>query len=167
MKAKAYLGLDIGGTGAKAGVVDAAGRLLALAHRSYQPVATPEGYIEIPIEQIYEAARAATRKHEFLSCFGDFHGKSGHAVSLARMGPAYGSTRAPGFYMVPRPDPYRPWFKKADGAIDTDAYLNFYDEFIREGTTGQVAAIVLEPIQGWAGVHLSPGRFLPQAPHVV
>lgn len=60
MTPKAYLGLDIGGSGAKAGVVDLKGRLLALAHRGYQPVVTPEDHIEIPIEQIYEAARAAT-----------------------------------------------------------------------------------------------------------
>jgi xylulokinase len=59
MKPEAYLGLDIGGTGAKAGVVDPEGRLLALAHRGYQPCASPEGYIEIHIEQIYEAAREA------------------------------------------------------------------------------------------------------------
>jgi 4-aminobutyrate aminotransferase-like enzyme len=114
------------------------------------------------VEAGLRVCRAATRKHEFLSCFGDFHGKSGHAVSLARMAPAYGSARAPGFYMVPRPDPYRPWFKKADGNIDTDAYLDFYDEFIREGTTGQVAAIVLEPIQGWAGSIFPPDDFFPK-----
>jgi xylulokinase len=59
MKLEGYLGLDIGGTGAKAGVVDAEGRLLALAHAVYQPVATAQGHIEIPIEQIYEAAREA------------------------------------------------------------------------------------------------------------
>jgi xylulokinase len=59
MRPKAYLGLDIGGTGAKAGIVDPEGRLLALAHRGYQPIATPEGHIEIPVEQIYEAAREA------------------------------------------------------------------------------------------------------------
>jgi len=69
--------------------------------------------------------RAATGKHEFLSCYGDFHGKSGHAVSLARMKPANGATRAAGFYMVPRPNPYRPLFKKSDGMIDTDAYFTF------------------------------------------
>ena len=59
MRLKAYLGLDIGGTGAKAGVVDSEGRLLALARRGYEPTASPEGHVEIPIEQIYEAAREA------------------------------------------------------------------------------------------------------------
>jgi len=103
------------------------------------------------VEAGLRVCRMATGKHEFLSCFGDFHGKSGHAVSLARINRSNGPTRSPGFYMMPRPNPYRPLFKKADGMIDTDAYLRFYDEFITDATTGQVAAIVLEPIQGWAG----------------
>ena len=114
------------------------------------------------VEAGLRVCRAATGRNEFLSCFGDFHGKTGHAVSLARMKPVYGVTRAPGFYMLPRPNPYRPHFTKADGSIDTDAYLKFYDEFLLEGTTGQVAAIVLEPIQGWAGSIFPPDDFFPK-----
>ncbi len=114
------------------------------------------------VEAALRVCRAATGKHEFLSCFGDFHGKSGHAVSLARMNRTNGPARAPGFYMLPRPNPYRPWFATPDGAIDTDAYLRFYDEFLREGTTGQVAAIVLEPVQGWAGSVFPPDDFFPK-----
>jgi 4-aminobutyrate aminotransferase-like enzyme len=114
------------------------------------------------VEAGLRICRAATGKNEFLSCYGDFHGKSGHAVSLARMKPVYGPTRAPGFYMLPRPDPYRPHFSKADGSIDTDAYLEFYDEFLVEGTTGQVAGIVLEPVQGWAGSVFPPDDFFPK-----
>ncbi len=114
------------------------------------------------VEAGLRVCRAATGKHEFLSCYADFHGKSGHSVSLARMNPTNGPTRAPGFYMMPRPNPYRPLFKKQDGTIDTDAYIDFFDEFIVEGTTGQVAAIVLEPIQGWAGSIFPPDDFFPK-----
>jgi len=114
------------------------------------------------VEAGLRVCRAATGKHEFISCFRDFHGKTGHSVSLARMKPSYGPTRAAGFYMVPRPDPYRPWFRKPDGTIDTDAYIDFYEEFIVEGTTGQVAAFVLEPIQGWAGSVFPPDDFFPK-----
>lgn len=114
------------------------------------------------VEAGLRLCRAAQNKHEFLSCFRDFHGKSGHAVSLARMNTSSGATRTAGFYMVPRPDPYRPLWTKADGTIDTDAYLRFYDEAIVEGTVGQVAAIVLEPIQGWAGSIFPPDDFFPK-----
>ncbi len=114
------------------------------------------------VEAGLRLCRAATGKHEFLSCFRDFHGKTGHAVSLGRMKKAYGPSRASGFYMLPRPDPYRPHFAKPDGAIDTDRYIEFYDEFVAEGTTGQVAAVVLEPVQGWAGSVFPPDDFFPK-----
>jgi 4-aminobutyrate aminotransferase-like enzyme len=114
------------------------------------------------VEAAIRVCRAATGKSEFLSCFGDFHGKSGHAASLARMNKTNGSARAQGFYMLPRPNPYRPLFKKPDGSIDTDAYFDFFDEFIREGTIGQIAGIILEPIQGWAGSIFPPDDFFPK-----
>jgi len=114
------------------------------------------------VEAALRVARASTGKHEFVSCFRDFHGKSGHAVSLARMKSANGPSRSPGFYMVPRPDSYRPLFSRPDGSFDTERYLAFCDEFILEATTGQVAAFVLEPVQGWAGSVFPPDDFLPK-----
>jgi 4-aminobutyrate aminotransferase-like enzyme len=114
------------------------------------------------VEAGLRTCRAITGKHEFISCFTDFHGKTGHSVSLGHMNPLYGSTRAPGFYMVPRPDTYRPWWTRSDGTLDTEKYLEFYDKFIKEGTTGQVAAFVLEPIQGWAGSIMPPDDFFPK-----
>lgn len=118
------------------------------------------------VEAGIRAARAISGKHEFISAFRDFHGKSMGAVSCAQMFRgdvhSYGPTRAAGFYMVPRPNPYRPHFKKADGTIDTDAYIDFYREFILEGTVGNVAAFVLEPIQGWGGSIVPPDDFFPK-----
>jgi len=114
------------------------------------------------VEAALRVCRAATGKTEFISCFKDFHGKSGHAVSCANMNATNGAGRAQGFYMVPRPYPYRPLFTKADGTIDTDAYLNFYDEFITFGTTGNIAAFVLEPVQGWGGSIFPPDDFFPK-----
>lgn len=118
------------------------------------------------VEAGIRAARAITNKQEFISCYRDFHGKTMAAVSCAQMVRgdvfSYGATRAPGFYMVPRPNPYRPMFKKADGTIDTDAYISFFEEFIRESTVGNVAAFVLEPVQGWGGSVYPPDDFFPK-----
>ncbi len=118
------------------------------------------------VEAGLRAARAINGKHEFISCYRDFHGKSMGAVSCAQMARGdvlvYGPTRAPGFYMVPRPDPYRPLFCKADGSIDTDRYIEFYAEFIKEGTAGNITAFVLEPAQGWAGSIFPPDDFFPK-----
>jgi 4-aminobutyrate aminotransferase-like enzyme len=118
------------------------------------------------VEAAIRAARAITGKHEFISGYRDFHGKSMAAVSCAQMirGDvfSYGPTRAPGFYMVPRPDPYRPLWTKADGTIDTDKYIEFYEQFIIESTVGNLAAFVLEPAQGWAGSIFPPDDFFPK-----
>ena len=62
MRQDAFLGLDIGGTGAKAGVYDAGGRPLGFGHATYQPVPLPHGHVEIPIADIERAARAAVRQ---------------------------------------------------------------------------------------------------------
>ncbi|MGD9497278.1 MAG: aspartate aminotransferase family protein [Armatimonadota bacterium] len=114
------------------------------------------------VEAGLRVCRAATGRHEFISCYMDFHGKTGHAVSLGRMNESNGPGRTQGFYLVPRPDPYRPIFTAADGRIDTDAYLDFYARFVDHATTGQVAAFVLEPVQGWAGSIFPPDDFFPK-----
>lgn len=118
------------------------------------------------VEAAIRAARAITGKHEFISAYRDFHGKTQAAVSCAQMHRgetfSYGPTRSAGFYMVPRPDPYRPIWTLADGSIDTDAYIRFYEQFLTEGTVGNVAAFVLEPAQGWAGSIFPPDDFFPK-----
>ncbi|MDI6775071.1 MAG: aminotransferase class III-fold pyridoxal phosphate-dependent enzyme [Verrucomicrobiota bacterium] len=52
------------------------------------------------VEAGLRAARAATSRHEFISCYRDFHGKSMGAVSCAQMARggvfSYGPTRGPG-----------------------------------------------------------------------
>jgi 4-aminobutyrate aminotransferase-like enzyme len=114
------------------------------------------------VEAGLRTCRAATGKYEFISCFRDFHGKTGHAISLANMTKLSGYGRAQGFYMVPRPDTYRPWWTREDGSLDTEKYLEFYDEFIKNATTNQVAAFCVEPIQGWAGSIMPPDDFFPK-----
>jgi 4-aminobutyrate aminotransferase-like enzyme len=115
------------------------------------------------VEAGQRICRAATKKHELLSCFYDFHGKTYGAVSLGHIrSTVYGPTRAPGFHMLPRPDTYRPHWTRPDGSIDTDAYIRFYEEYLDRGTAGQAAAFVLEPIQGWGGSVMPPDDFFPK-----
>ena len=115
------------------------------------------------VEAGMRVLRAATGRNEMLSCYGDFHGKTYGAVSLAQIrSPVYGRVRAPGSHMLPRPDTYRPLWQKPDGAIDTDKYLAFYDEYLAKATVGDVAGFVLEPIQGWAGSIMPPDDFFPK-----
>ncbi len=115
------------------------------------------------VEAGQRVLRAATGKHEMLSCFYDFHGKSYGSVSLGQIrSSVYGVCRAPGMYMVPRPNTYRPLFKKPDGSADTDKYLEFFDDFVDKATVGNIAGFVLEPIQGWGGTVMPPDDFFPK-----
>ena len=115
------------------------------------------------VEAGLRVLRAAGGKGEMISCFYDFHGKTSGAVSLAHIrSQVYGRTRMPGSHMVPRPDPYRPLWKKPDGTIDTDQYIAFYEDYIDKGTVGDVAGFVLEPIQGWGGSVIPPDDFFPK-----
>lgn len=106
--------------------------------------------------------RAASGNHEILSCYADFHGKSMGSVACARMSAMHGPSRPAGFYMLPRPDTYRPLWTRSDGTLDSDAYIDHFEKFILEATTGQVAGFVLEPIQGWAGTIMPPDDFFPK-----
>ena len=115
------------------------------------------------VEAGMRVLRAGTGKNELISCFYDFHGKTYGAVSLAEIrSPVYGRVRAPGMHMVPRPDPYRPMWVKSDGMVDTDKYIEFYDEYINRATVNDVAGFVLEPIQGWGGSIIPPDDFFPK-----
>jgi len=115
------------------------------------------------VEAGLRVMRAAGGHHEMVSCFYDFHGKTYGSVSLGHVRSfVYGPARAPGFHMVPRPDVYRPLWTTADGAIDTDAYLAFYDEYLDKATVHDVAGFVLEPIQGWGGSVMPPDDFFPK-----
>jgi 4-aminobutyrate aminotransferase-like enzyme len=115
------------------------------------------------VEAGLRVCRAATKKWELISCYHDFHGKTYGAVSLADFRSfVYGPVRASGMHLVPRPDPYRPHWTKPDGTIDTDRYIQFYEEYLMRGTVGQVAGFVLEPIQGWGGSVIPPDDFFPK-----
>ena len=115
------------------------------------------------VEAGLRVMRAATKSQEMISCFYDYHGKSYGSVSLGHVRSfVYGPTRAPGFHMVPRPDCYHPHWTKKDGTIDTDRYIQFYDEYLDRATVHDVAGFCLEPIQGWGGSVMPPDDFFPK-----
>ncbi len=59
MAPEAFLGLDIGGTGVKAGVFGPDGKMLAFSRRAFTPTVSADGHVDIAIESVYQSARAA------------------------------------------------------------------------------------------------------------
>lgn len=112
------------------------------------------------VEAGLRVMRAATGKLEFISFHRDFHGKTMGAVSLGRLDPSQ-SLRAPGFFLVPRPYCYRCDFKLKYPECGLHC-VDYIHTVIKEHTSGRLAGIVLEPIQGWAGSVVPPDDFMPK-----
>ncbi len=110
------------------------------------------------VEAGLRICRAATGKLEFISFHRDFHGKTMGAVGLARLDSSQG-LRAPGFFLAPRAFCYRCAFGKTHPECNLHC-LRYLDTVIKEETSGRVAAIVLEPIQGWAGSTVPPDGYM-------
>lgn len=115
------------------------------------------------VEAGLRCARAATGKFEFYSFWRDFHGKTLGSVSLAVVG-ADSHMRAPGFFLAPRPNPYRDAFgrSKEEAMKDSTPYIKTLEGMLDNESSGNVAAIVLEPIQGWGGSVVPPADFIPK-----
>jgi len=110
------------------------------------------------VEAGLRAIRAATGKFEFISFHRDFHGKTMGAVSLARVDRTQGM-RAPGFFLVPRGYCYRCAFKMKYPECGLHC-VDYIETVIREETSGQVAGIVMEPVQGWGGSIVPPDGWI-------
>lgn len=112
------------------------------------------------VEAALRCARAASGKFEFLSFWRDFHGKTMGAVSCAIVDKSQGM-RAPGFFLAPRPNCYRCPFKMK--YPECNCYCaDFVESVIKNETSGQLAGVVLEPIQGWGGSVVPPDEFIPR-----
>ena len=112
------------------------------------------------VEACLRCARAATGKFEFVSFWRDFHGKTMGSVSCAIVDKTQGM-RAPGFFLAPRPNCYRCPFKMKPESCNCYC-ADYLEMMIKNETSGQLAGIVLEPIQGWGGSVVPPDEFLPR-----
>src|SRR5215472_398420 len=112
------------------------------------------------VEAALRLARAATGKHEVLGFWGGFHGKTGGVLGLLgsdfkhHLGPFQ-----PGQHLSPYADCYRcPLrLRYPECGIACAEYLR---DVIRYQTAGEIAAIIVEPIQGTAGNVVPPEGFL-------
>ena len=113
------------------------------------------------IDASVRVAKYHTGKFEIISFFGGFHGRTMGTMSLAgKMGTKkhFGPVM-PGVLHVPFPDPYRNPFGSESGDVAGQC-LEFMDTSIDAQSTGEVAALLIEPYQGASGFIFPPDGFL-------
>lgn len=113
------------------------------------------------VEGALKLARYVTRRPRFIGFLGGFHGRT--MGSLAFTSSKYTqqlgfAPTMPGVTHVPYPNPYRPLFAGADQGQAVIDYLRML--FERSVPPAEVAAIVVEPIQGEGGYLVPPEGFL-------
>jgi len=116
------------------------------------------------IEAGLRCVRAVTGKFEFFSAYRDFHGKSIGAVSLGVMDRISGP-RAAGYHLAPSGHCYHCKFKMKYPECNLHCVDFLKEAMIQEGT-GQVAGVVLEPIQGWNGSVIYQDDYIPKVKKV-
>ncbi len=112
------------------------------------------------VEAALRLARSATGRHEFISLYRAFHGKTLGALSL--MGGMFKKGLGPlasGFHQTPNAYCYRCPLQLEYPSCGV-ACADFIENVYQQETSGDVAAVVVEPIQGAGGVIVPPPEFL-------
>jgi 4-aminobutyrate aminotransferase-like enzyme len=113
------------------------------------------------VESALRLAKCHTHKHEFVSFWGGFHGKTMGVLSLmgSRFKEGLGPM-VPGAHQVPYADCYRcPLATTYPGC--GMACVDFARKQLKVASAGSLAAIIVEPMQGTAGNIIPPKEFLP------
>jgi 4-aminobutyrate aminotransferase-like enzyme len=113
------------------------------------------------VEAALRLAKSFTKKYEFLSFWGGFHGKTAATMSLIGDGTKVGfGPSVPGTYHTPYADCYRCPLKLSYPSCGIEC-AQFARKVVKHSTTGALAAILMEPIQGTAGNIVPPPEFMP------
>lgn len=112
------------------------------------------------VESALRLARAHTGHDEVLAFWGAFHGKTGGVLNLMGSDFKHGlGPMLPGTFLSPWPDCYRCPF---GASLERCGLLcaHFVEDKLRHETTGDLAAILVEPIQGTSGNLVPPPGFI-------
>ena len=113
------------------------------------------------VESALRLAKAHTGKYEVVSCWGGFHGKTMGVLSL--MGSTFKQgfgPMMPGSHLVPYADCYRCPIGSSYPSCGIGC-VEVARKSIKLETTGAIAAVIVEPMQGTAGNIVPPPEFLP------
>lgn len=112
------------------------------------------------IEACLRLAKRYTGKHEIISFYGAFHGRTYGALGIGGMpGPKrhYGP-KLPGTILVPYPNPYRRPFGNNDKEC-VEEFFKFLDLTVAAESVDDIAGVIVEPYQGTAGFIFPPKGF--------
>jgi 4-aminobutyrate aminotransferase len=119
------------------------------------------------VEAALKLARYATGRRQFIGFLGAFHGRSMGSLSFtaskARQQERFFPTM-PGVWHVPYPDPYHPIFPIPQNGDEGDAVIAYIENmlFPEALPPDEVAAVLVEPIQGEGGYIIPPPNFFPR-----
>lgn len=104
-------------------------------------------------------AQSYTRNIDMLALRNAYHGATIGAQSLTGIsGFRHNIPLLSGVHHIANPDPYRGIF-----GDDTEAYLAELDRTILYATSGKLAGMIIEPIQGYGGIVEAPAGYLKSA----
>lgn len=101
------------------------------------------------------AVRHATGRPGIVAFEHGYHGGLGGSMAVSGLHVAAGAAPDPHLTLVPYPDPYRPW--TGDPATLLEQTVSRVEEHL---AGGEVAAVLVEPIQSDGGVIVPPDGFL-------
>ncbi|HSF29309.1 MAG TPA: acetyl ornithine aminotransferase family protein [Candidatus Tectomicrobia bacterium] len=119
------------------------------------------------VEAAIKLARYHTRRPCFIGFYGAFHGRTMGALAFTASKPVQRAGFTPmlsGVTHLPYPDPYRPLFQGHGPEDAGDAVLDYLEEMVLAQALPpeEVAAVLVEPIQGEGGYIIPPASFLPR-----
>jgi 4-aminobutyrate aminotransferase len=120
------------------------------------------------VEAALKLARYHTKRPRFVGFLGGFHGRTMGSLSFtsSKITQRKGFfPTLPGVTLVPYPDPYRPRFAFDTASSDVGhSVLDYLEEvvFVHDAPPEEVAAVLVEPIQGEGGYVVPPPSFYPR-----
>jgi 4-aminobutyrate aminotransferase / (S)-3-amino-2-methylpropionate transaminase / 5-aminovalerate transaminase len=112
------------------------------------------------VEAAFRLAKSVTKKFEFIGFWGGFHGKSQGVIGM--LGGAYRNHQGPfppGMHHSPYANCYRCPFNLQYPSCGV-ACAEHLRNVIKNDTQGELAAIIIEPMQGTAGNVIPPDDFI-------
>ncbi|MGD6900417.1 4-aminobutyrate--2-oxoglutarate transaminase [Bacillus infantis] len=115
------------------------------------------------VENAIKIARKSTGKRGIICFDGAFHGRTMLSLSLTSKVKPYKENMGPFFndiYRIPFPNPYRWNGANDEEEVSKQAIESLMNLFITQIPPSEVAALIIEPIQGEAGFITPPAGYL-------